>query len=63
MFFQILGVSKYNDDRGHSALDDRTEDEVYYGPPSVRPGSLMSDLFLTSGYSLTHPSTYYRTMS
>jgi len=26
-------ISKYNDDRGHSALDDRTPDEVYYGLP------------------------------
>ena len=26
-------ISKYNFDRGHSALDDRTPDEVYYGLP------------------------------
>ncbi|MCP3953930.1 MAG: IS3 family transposase, partial [Desulfobacterales bacterium] len=26
-------TSKYNYDRGHSALDDRTPDEVYYGLP------------------------------
>jgi len=26
-------ISKYNYDRGHSALDDRTPDEVYYGLP------------------------------
>jgi putative transposase len=26
-------ISKYNYDRGHSSLDDRTPDEVYYGLP------------------------------
>ena len=26
-------LQDYNEDRGHSSLDDRTPDEVYYGQP------------------------------